>query len=252
MTKRAARRGARAARAAISRRRIDGALDRLERAFGTPRPERLLPPLDELILTILSQNTNDRNRDRAYAALRARFPTWGEVLRADRGDLEATIRAGGLARVKSRVIQEVLARVRRDQGGLDLEALRRMPLDEARRYLTGLRGVGEKTACCVLLFACGRPVFPVDTHIHRVARRLGWVPERATPGHSHEILGRLIPEERCFTAHVNLISLGRRVCRPRRPSCPSCPLLRLCRFAARTGGGLTDAPRRKTGRRAAG
>ena len=251
MKQRAARRGAGAARAAISRRRIVGALDRLERAFGTPRPERRLPPLDELILTILSQNTNDRNRDRAYAALRARFPTWEEALRADRADLEAAIRAGGLARVKSRVIQEVLARVKRDHGRLDLEALRRMPLEEARRYLTGLRGVGEKTARCVLLFACGRPVFPVDTHIHRVARRLGWVPERATPGHSHEFLGRLIPGDRCFTAHLNLIRLGRRVCRPRRPSCPSCPLLRLCRYAARTGGARTGATRRTIGGAAA-
>ena len=247
----ASRRGARGSPAAVPRRRIAAALDRLQAAFGTPRPERRLPPLDELILTILSQNTNDRNRDRAYAALRARFPTWEETLRADRMEVEEAIRAGGLARVKSRVIQEVLARVRHDQGRLDLGALRRMPLDEARRYLTGLRGVGEKTANCVLLFACGRAAFPVDTHIHRVARRLGWVPEGATPGRSHEILGRLIPEERCHAAHVNLITLGRRVCRPRRPACPACPLLRHCRYAARTGGGA-GAPRPKIGRPAAG
>jgi endonuclease-3 len=210
-------------------------LDRLRRAFGTPPGRRRREPLDELVLTILSQNTSDRNSDRAFAALRARFPTWEEALAADRADLEEAIRPGGLARVKSRVIKDVLRRVRADQGRLSLAILKRLPLEEARRYLTGFRGVGEKTACCVLLFACGRPAFPVDTHIHRVARRLGWVPPGATPRDSHRILARLIPEGRYYAAHVNLITLGRRLCRPRRPACPACPARRLCRHAARTG-----------------
>jgi endonuclease III len=206
-------------------------LDRLESRFGRPRLGRRLKPLDELVLTILSQHTNDANRDRAYASLRRRFPSWSSVLRARPAALEESIRVGGLARTKSRVIQDVLRAVRRDHGNLDLSILKRLPIGEARSYLLGLRGVGEKTACCVLLFACGRPAFPVDTHIHRVARRLGWVPLRATPARTHAILADLIPRTRYLTAHINLITLGRRVCRARSPDCPRCPLRPECRYA---------------------
>lgn len=205
----------------------------LAKTFGRPLPGRRYEPLDELILTVLSQHTSDVNRDRAYAALRRRFPGWKDVLRARRVDVERAIRAGGLARTKSRVIQDILRRVLQDQGRLDLGVLLTMPLAEARAYLLGLRGVGEKTACCVLLFACGRPAFPVDTHIHRIARRLGWVPPKATPQRTHAILAALIPKVRYLEAHLNLISLGRRICRARAPLCPSCPLRRLCRYAAR-------------------
>lgn len=205
----------------------------LKRTFGRPRLGRRHAPLDELILTVLSQHTSDVNRDRAYAALRGRFRGWEDVLKARRADVERAIRAGGLARTKSRVIQEILRRVLEDQGRLDLGMLRTMPLAEARAYLLGLRGVGEKTACCVLLFACGRPAFPVDTHIHRIARRLGWVPAKATPQRTHAILAGLIPKTRYLEAHLNLISLGRQICRARAPRCPACPLRRLCRYAAR-------------------
>jgi endonuclease-3 len=205
----------------------------LKKAFGRPRLGSRHAPLDELILTVLSQHTSDVNRDRAYAALRGRFPAWEDVLKARRADVERAIRAGGLARTKSRVIQEILRRVLEDQGRLDLEALRTMPLAEARAYLLGLRGVGEKTACCVLLFACGRPAFPVDTHIHRIARRLGWVPAKATPQRTHAILAGLIPKSRYLEAHLNLISLGRQICQARAPRCPACPLRRQCRYAAR-------------------
>ncbi|HEV8700711.1 MAG TPA: endonuclease III [Candidatus Polarisedimenticolia bacterium] len=214
----------------------------LAKAFGRPRPGRRYAPLDELILTVLSQHTSDVNRDRAYAALRGRFPAWEDVLRARRADVERAIRAGGLARTKSRVIQDILRRVRQDQGRLDLGVLRTMPLADARAYLLGLRGVGEKTACCVLLFACGRPAFPVDTHIHRIARRVGWVPPKATPRRTHAILAGLIPKARYLEAHLNLISLGRRICRARAPRCPACPLRRLCRYAGRL-----DGPGRRPG-----
>ena len=212
-------------------REVSRALDRLERMFGRPRPERSFPPLDELILTVLSQNTNDGNRDRAYRSLRRRFPTWSKVLAADRGAVESAIRVGGLARTKSRVIQEILGRLQAERGTLDLDFLRRMPLQEAREYLARFRGVGEKTIRCVLLFSCGRQVFPVDTHIHRVARRLGWVPSGATRETSHAILGGLIPGDRSLAAHVNFITLGRRLCRPRAPACPACPLQDSCDFA---------------------
>ncbi len=213
--------------------RVERDLDRLERAFGRPRRGRRLEPLDELILTILSQHTNDLNRDRAYASLRRRFPRWEQVLRARPADVEDAIRVGGLARTKSRVIRDVLRTVRRDRGKLDLSNLRHLPIEDAKGYLLGLKGVGEKTACCVLLFACGRPAFPVDTHVHRVTRRLGWVPARSTSAKTHAILADVVPQKRYFTAHVNLITLGRRVCRARAPACPRCPVRSDCRYARR-------------------
>src|SRR5213593_3508187 len=214
------------------RRGIRKIIERLEEAFGKPHQGRRRPPLDELILTILSQNTSDRNRDNAFGALRRRYPTWKSVLEADGGQLEETIRSGGLARTKSRVIQEVLRRIKRDQGTLSLDSLRTMTARQAHDYLADFKGVGEKTACCVLLFSCDHAAFPVDTHIHRVARRLGWVPARATPSETHAALGELIPENRYLTAHVNLITLGRRICRARGPACPRCPVRGACRYAA--------------------
>src|SRR5262245_46411967 len=220
-------------RDAAARARVRRGLDRLERAFGRPRPGRRLPPLDELVLTILSQHTSDVNRDRAYASLRRRFPRWEQVLQAPAPDLEEAIRCGGLARTKSRVIREILHSLLRERGSLDLSFLKDLPVGDAKAYLRGLKGVGEKTSCCVLLFACGRLAFPVDTHIPRVAGRLGWLKAKATPADAHEALAALIPEERYFASHINLIRLGRRICRARAPACPACPLRRDCRFASR-------------------
>lgn len=226
-------------------------LDRLDRAFGRPASPRRLPPLDELILTILSQNTSDTNRDRAWHSLRAQFPDWEGVLRAGERPVESAIRIGGLSRIKSRTILGVLRRLRDERGDLDLGFLNRMPMQEGREFLTGFPGVGEKTACCVLLFSCDRPAFPVDTHIHRIARRLGWVPPTATRAVSHAILGAAIPPARCLTAHLNLIALGRGLCRPSRPDCPACPVQSCCRFGRRrrprparrqAAGGLPKAP----------
>jgi len=226
--------------------KISRELDLLEKSFGRPRPGRRLPPLDELVLTILSQHTSDVNRDRAYRQLRRRFPTWASVLRAPLVELVDAIRVGGLAPTKSRVIRNVLRAVLRDQGRLDLGVLRRMPADQAKAYLLGLKGVGEKTACCVLLFSCGRPAFPVDTHIHRVARRLGWVPSKASAGRTHALLAAMIPAGRCYAAHINLITLGRRICRSRAPACPSCPLRRGCRYAVTSlRRGVLRGPRRR-------
>ena len=220
-------------------------------AFGRPDPKRhRRPPLDELVLTILSQNTSDTNRDRAWRSLRARFPTWEDARRAGRGMVRNAIREGGLARTKSRVILDVLRRLRAERGSLDLGFLARMPVAEARAYLTGFRGVGEKTACCVLLFACGRPAFPVDTHIHRVARRLGWVAASATRAVSHAVLARAIPEARYLEAHLNMIAIGRRTCRPVRPACPACPLRPGCRYGAASRPAGTRADRRGARRRA--
>jgi endonuclease-3 len=204
------------------------ALDALRRRFGRPRRDRRFSPLEELVLTVLSQSTNDGNRDRAYASLRARFPTWSLAARAPARAIERAIRKGGLARTKSRVIRDLLRRIEAERKGFDLGFLRTLPVDEARAWLRSFRGVGDKTAACVLLFACARPAFPVDTHILRVGRRLGWIPRKATAAEAHERLGEMIPVARYFEAHVNLITLGRRVCRPRRPDCDGCPLEARC------------------------
>jgi len=207
-------------------------LEALEAAYGRPTIARRRPPLDELILTILSQNTSDTNRDRAWRSLRRAFPSWEAVRKAPRARIEAAIRAGGLARIKSRVIRELLRSVHAQLGGLDLAFLCSLPKDEASAWLRQFRGVGDKTAACVLLFSCALPVFPVDTHIHRITRRLGWIRRDATAAEAHRVLAGMIPPDRCLTAHVNFITLGRQVCRPQRPRCTSCPLRRRCPHAA--------------------
>lgn len=177
---------------------------------------------------MLSQNTNDGNRDRAYASLVAAFPSWGLVARAPVRAVERAIRTGGLARTKSRVIQAILRRIEAERGVFDLGFLHAMPPDAAHAWLRSFRGVGDKTAACVLLFSCGRPAFPVDTHILRASRRLGWIPERASPAEAHRRLAAVIPKRRYFEAHVNLITLGRRLCKPRKPRCAECPLATTC------------------------
>ena len=213
------------------RRRVATGLDALERLLGRPRRERRFPPLDELILTILSQNTTDTNRDRAFQRLRESYPTWEQVAGAPRRRIEAAIRVGGLAHTKSRVIKEVLGSIRRERGGFDLAFLCRLPAAEASAWLGRFRGVGDKTVACVLLFSCGLAAFPVDTHIHRVALRLGWLRPGSDRAEAHRRLADLVDSRRYFSAHVNLITLGRRLCRPHRPLCPSCPLKRGCRYA---------------------
>ncbi len=219
------------------RRSIATALDRLEAAFGVPRLGRSAPPLDELILTILSQSTSDRNRDAAFDLLRRRFPTWEAVRRAPVDAIERAIRVGGLSRGKSRVIRDALDRIARDQGTLSLEVLKHWPKGRSREYLLGFRGVGEKTAACVLLFSCGQPAFPVDTHVERIIQRLGWVDRRATAETMHALLERHVPPGRQYSGHINMITLGRRLCRPRNPACHLCPLRRSCGYArgARSG-----------------
>lgn len=211
--------------------RIRRDADRLRRALGRPRPRRDLPPIDELVLTILSQNTSDTNSGRAFDSLKNRFPSWAGVARAPRRSIEAAIRSGGLARTKSRTIVDVLRAVEADRGGFDLRFLGRLPVAEAAAWLTRFRGVGEKTAACVLLFSLGRPAFPVDTHVLRVTRRLGWLPGGTDAAQAHRRLGLLVPPRRYYEVHVNLVTLGRRICRARRPACEVCPLRPECRHA---------------------
>jgi endonuclease-3 len=196
--------------------------------YGQPVWRNPLPALDELISTILSQNTNDINRDRAFTALRARFPTWEAVRAAPEAEVIAAIRPAGLANQKGPRIQQVLRAITAERGALDLEFLRDLPVDEARAWLTHFKGVGPKTAAIVLLFALGRPAFPVDTHVHRVTGRLGLRPEKLSADDSHAYFEGLLPPETYYAAHLNLIRHGREVCHAQRPACERCVLQRLC------------------------
>jgi endonuclease-3 len=215
---------------APDRRRLRTIRDRLRAFYGRPRNEPHHAPVDELVLTVLSQNTTDRNRDVAYARLRARFPDWQAVLDAPVAEVEEAIRPGGISRVKSRRIQAMLATIAEDAGSLDLQPLATMPREEAIQLLERLPGVGRKTAACVLLFSFDRPELPVDTHVYRVASRLALIRPKASFEEAHDVLLALTDPADVYELHVNMIRHGRRICTARNPRCPDCPLLRLCPF----------------------
>jgi endonuclease-3 len=201
---------------------------RLKLAHGPLDVPRRLEPLEELILTVLSQNTSDVNRDRAYTSMRRRYPTWEDLAAARRRDLVAAIRAGGLANTKAPRILAVLREIRRREGGFDLSWMEDAPDQEVVDYLISLPGVGPKTVSCVLAFSLGRPAIPVDTHVHRVATRLGLLPPRTPAGRAHKILADLIPPAMRISMHVGLIRHGRAICKAGRPLCEDCPLQELC------------------------
>ena len=201
-------------------------LDRLRAAYGPPALRTRRPALDELVLTILSQNTSDVNCERAYARMRERFPRWQDVRDAPEADLVDALRPGGLAVQKAPRIQAVL----RGLDGLDLEWLATVPPAEAMDWLVALPGVGPKTASCVLLFSLGVPVMPVDTHIHRIAGRVGLIPAGTGAGAAHAILTEMTPPARMLEAHLLLITHGRTTCTARRPRCTECVLLDLCDY----------------------
>jgi endonuclease-3 len=203
---------------------------RLLEFYGYPEWRNPLPPIDELVSTILSQNTNDANRDRAYKALRAAFPTWEAVRDADPAVVIAAIRPAGLANQKGPRIQQVLRDITLQRGDLDLSFLADLPADEARQWLLQFKGVGPKTAAIVLQFSLGMPAFPVDTHIYRVSGRLGLRPASVSAEGAHAILASLLPPDTYYPAHLNIIHLGREICQARRPRCPNCPLQDLCAY----------------------
>ncbi|MBA3421765.1 MAG: DNA lyase [Thermoleophilaceae bacterium] len=212
------------------RRRARTIRDRLRAAYGRPSLNPHRAPIDELVLTVLSQNTNDRNRDVAYARLRERFPGgWPEVRVAAVEEVEEAIRPGGLSNTKAARIGEILHAL----GDDDLTWLESAPLAEARDFLTSLPGVGRKTAACVLLFSYGRPDVPVDTHVFRVGGRLGLFRPGASFDEAHDELTRLAggdPED-AYELHVALIRHGRRTCVAPAPRCDECPLRRVCPYA---------------------
>lgn len=215
----------------MTRRRILAAHAHLAHLHG---PVGFTPggdPLGQLVQTILSQNTSDVNSDRAYRSLRRAFPTWQAVLDAPNARVAAAIRQGGLANIKAPRIRRALEIIRAREGKLSLARLRRMSSAEGMEYLTTMPGVGRKTAACVLLFSMGRPVMPVDTHVHRVTRRLGWAPAGARPEQVGEILEAALPARFVLSMHLFLVRHGRRVCKAQRPRCDECPLSAACDFA---------------------
>ena len=202
--------------------------------YGEPTWRNPLPAVDELVSTILSQNTNDINRDRAFGNLREIFPTWEEVRDADEAAVIEAVRVAGLANQKGPRIQQVLREITAERGSLDLDFLSAMSTDEARAWLTKFNGVGPKTAAIVLCFSLNMPAFPVDTHIYRVTGRIGLRPEKISVEKAHPYLEDVFPPETYYAAHLNIIRLGREVCNARKPKCPECPVRKFCAFEPKT------------------
>jgi endonuclease-3 len=203
---------------------------KLLQVYGLPVWRVPLPAVDELVCTILSQNTNDKNRDVAFDALRAYFPSWEAVRDAPEDQVIEAIRPAGLANQKGPRIQSVLRQITAERGELNLEFLKAYPPPEALAWLLRFKGVGPKTASIVLVFSLGLPAFPVDTHIHRVSGRLGLRPDDMSADQAHEYLASLFNPEDYGPDHMNLIRLGREICHARNPQCEICPLRELCPY----------------------
>lgn len=202
----------------------------LERLFGVPTRDGRGDVLECLILTILSQNTTDINRDKGYAELIERFPTWEDVLRADVKAIEIAIRFAGLGKQKSQTIKNFLTWLNAEYGELSLEFMHDMETEAALELLCQHKGIGIKTASVTLSFACGREVFPVDTHILRISKRLGLIPSNCSAEKAHELLPPIVPEDKAYPFHMNLIYFGRKICNARKPLCERCPLTQYCLY----------------------
>jgi len=200
--------------------------------YGYPQWRNPLPPLDELVSTILSQNTNDQNRDVAFSVLKARFPSWEAVRDAPLRQVRSAIHSAGLANQKAPRIQTALRSITKARGELSLEFLRHLPVAEAKDWLRQFKGVGPKTVAIVLQFSLDKPAFPVDTHIYRVTGRLGLRPAAMNVEKAHDYFEKLFPPESYYAAHLNIIRLGREICIARKPRCPACPLRKLCDYYA--------------------
>lgn len=202
--------------------------ERLRKLYGVPERKPCSDPVGQLVATILSQNTSDVNTERAYASLTQTFTTWSDVMTAPSVAVIEAVRSGGLAKQKSKYIQQTLRRIYQARGDFDLSWLATLPVGEARKWLTSLPGVGNKTASIVLLFCFGRPAFPVDTHVHRVTRRLGLAPASASPDQVMRVMEEYTPPAWFHALHLNLIRHGREICKARSPQCQSCILSDIC------------------------
>jgi endonuclease-3 len=219
---------------------ISAAQRRLRASQGTFVPKPRLPVIDELVATVLSQHTSDTNSERAFAQLKASFPSWQQVRDAPVEQVASTIRCGGIADRKARRIQQILSAIEHREGSLDVSRLLDLDDAAAEAYLLSLPGVGRKTAACVLAFSMGRPAFPVDTHVHRVAIRLGWVKANTTADRAHELLAPRVPPSIAYDLHLAMITHGRTICRARQPRCGMCVLRDLCAYGSATGGSGAD------------
>jgi endonuclease III len=204
---------------------------RLRAQQGRFIPKPVLPVIDEVVATVLSQHTSDINSERAFARLKKLFPGWDQVADAPAEQVADAIRCGGIADQKARRIQQILTAVEQREGRISLDRLHDLDDAAAAAYLESLPGVGPKTAACVLTFALGRAAFPVDTHVHRIATRLGWIPANTTADRAHRLLGPLVPPGLRYDLHVAMITHGRTVCQAQRPRCDRCVLRDLCAFA---------------------
>ncbi|MBM3132735.1 MAG: endonuclease III [Chloroflexi bacterium] len=200
----------------------------LTNEYGTREWHAHHDPLSELVAVILSQNTSDSNSGRAFASLTAAFPKWEDAESAGMEEIERAIRSGGLSQVKAARIKAILQTIRAERGSLDLSFLGTMRIDEAKSWLRRLPGVGPKTVGCVLLFALGKPVMPVDTHVYRVSKRLGIIGSGVSVERAHELLEKMVPPPDIYAFHMNMVAHGRKVCKSQRPRCPDCVLRRLC------------------------
>jgi endonuclease-3 len=222
--------------------------ERLQAHYGPREWGPRQGPLEELIFTVLSQNTSDINTFRTFASLQKRFPTWKAVMKAAPGEVADAIKMGGLSQIKAPRIQAILRDIEEKRGDLDLGFLEGMPLEEARRWLIDLPGVGPKTAACVLLFSLGMPALPVDTHVHRVAKRLGLIGEKMPADKAHPALEALVRPDQVYDFHMDLIEHGRRVCHAQRPKCEACVLNDICPSSRTRADGSTGAVRSSPGK----
>ena len=214
------------------RRKVRRIAAALEKQFGVPNVRRRRDLIGSFVLTSLSQHTSDLNAGRAFDALKERFPTWEQVAGATPRQIANAIRSAGLANQKAPRIRDFVRWVKKTFGDYDLSPIRKMSTGEVIELLTSVKGIGIKTVSVVLLFSLGRDVFPVDTHVHRICRRLGLVPDKATAEQTYHLMASLVPKGKSMSLHVNLLRLGRTICHARGPKCPVCPIKRLCDYAA--------------------
>jgi endonuclease-3 len=214
----------------IRRLKLDQVSHRLLAFFGEPDWHEPLPAVDELVCTILSQNTNDINRDKAFRALKEHYRSWKEVMDADPAELQYVIRVAGLAQQKGPNIQSALTEINEKTADFNLDWLKELSVEDTRHWLVNLKGVGPKTAAIVMVFSLGMPAFPVDTHIYRVSGRIGLRPEKLSVEKTHEYLETIGNPADFGHLHLNLISLGRQFCQARKPKCSGCPVVDLCNY----------------------
>ncbi len=210
--------------------KLYNSIEKLREEYGVPEPSGRKDPVVSLIKTILSQNTNDKNRDMAAERLFERIGSPSEILEADLGDIEDAVRPAGLGNTKAKRIKEFLKKLKREEGEITLEHVEEMDVDEAKKYLKSFKGIGPKTAAVTLLFVFGKPLMPVDTHVHRVSKRLGLIDENCSRDRAHDILEEKVPKKRMYEFHINLIKHGRSICSARDPKCEKCSLKQICMY----------------------